>query len=486
MKEVPLSDLLIIEDDPEILNFRCDETGLLLWPQIRTVVLRMMMADMLYGASFGNISPLPVPSLKAVATMGRSIARNAWFLSSGRAGADICFFSPGVGNQLVQGKWLNRLTDQLAMASPGKTLTVEDPFEWRWPFPRHNSRVILQAPWLTYFSILGRLRARKHREQAQRLVDWIITRSQKYLEWSPGSHRCEQLIEMLAEKIAALPVSYRAYRSLLERIGPKLLMINGACYGPYSTLVSSARSLGIKTAEFQHGAISAGHDGYNFAPTLIDSSEYRQTLPDYFLSYGAWWVDQINAPVEKIAIGNPHRQTKLDTATADSAAPKKNILVLSDGVEFELYVDLVRKIEPFAKKMGLNLVLRPHPLDRTKVEASYNDHISFSEIDGNSDIYNSLHFAYAVIGDVSTGVFDGIGVAERQFVWNTPKAKFGYPEHPCSRFETPEELCEMLAQSGKGRLTSEEVEAIWAPNWKNNYLNFLDSHGLLRTDYCSN
>jgi hypothetical protein len=477
-KEIPLRDLLIIEDDPEILNFRCEETGLLLWPQIRTAVLRMMMSDMLYGASFGNRSPPSIPSLKAVATVGRSIARNAWSLSSGRMGADICFFSPGVGNQLVQGKWLNRLTDQVAMASPGKTLTVEDPFEWRWPFPRHNSRVIMQAPWLTYFSILGWMRARNHREQAQRLVDWVITRSQKYLGWSPGSHRRRQLIGMLAEKIAAMPVSYRAYRSLLERIGPKLLMINGACYGPYSTLVGSARSLGIKTAEFQHGAISAGHDGYNFAPTLIDSSEYSRTLPDYFLAYGAWWAGEINAPVEKIVIGNPHRTAKLAEMGVQSTAPKKNVLVLSDGFEFGLYVELAKKIEPFVKKMGLNLMLRPHPLDRTKVEESYKHRIPPFEIDRNPDIYTSLCSSHAIIGEVSTAVFDGIGVADRQFVWNTAKTKFGYPSHPCARFESPEELCDMLAQPSKGGLTDQEIVSVWAPDWMSNYRGFLENVGL--------
>jgi len=45
MGGVTLQDLLVIEDDASILDFRCGVTGIPLWTQIRSVVVRMMISD---------------------------------------------------------------------------------------------------------------------------------------------------------------------------------------------------------------------------------------------------------------------------------------------------------------------------------------------------------------------------------------------------------------------------------------------------------
>ena len=46
-----LRDLLAVEDDPRFLGFKCDETGLLLWPLIRLPFLRLILSDLLYDAA---------------------------------------------------------------------------------------------------------------------------------------------------------------------------------------------------------------------------------------------------------------------------------------------------------------------------------------------------------------------------------------------------------------------------------------------------
>lgn len=47
--DLSLREMLVVEDDSDILDFRCDRTSLQLWPQIRVAFLRMMMSDLLYG-----------------------------------------------------------------------------------------------------------------------------------------------------------------------------------------------------------------------------------------------------------------------------------------------------------------------------------------------------------------------------------------------------------------------------------------------------
>ena len=62
------------------------------------------------------------------------------------------------------------------------------------------------------------------------------------------------------------------------------------------------------------------------------------TLPKHFLSYGKWWDQYLSLPLNKIAIGNPHRDSQLSRLTP--LKNKTDILVLGDGIETEMYLEL--------------------------------------------------------------------------------------------------------------------------------------------------
>ena len=295
-----LQEMLVVEDDSDILKFQCARTGLLLWPQVRVAFFRMVMSDLFYGVQLTGKTSAKVSAARALMTLARSMAHNLRCQLTGGSRASICLMGDGVANQWITDRWFNRLTDHFVSICPGDTLVVEDHFEWRWPFPRNNNRVMFHAPLQAINTIEGSLRVRAHhRQQARRMLNLVSQRARHYLRWEPGQERLECLVEMLARKTASMPSQYAAYTALLKRIQPRLLMVGAACYGPGASLIAAARSQGIVTAEYQHGAVSAGHDAYNFAPAIRDSQEYRRTLPEYFLGYGRWWNEQINAPVKK-------------------------------------------------------------------------------------------------------------------------------------------------------------------------------------------
>lgn len=472
-----LRDVLAVEDDRSILDFRCPETSLLIWPHLRIAFFRLILGDLLYGGTFASISAGRTRPGKACATLARSALHNIRYWIADRDRADICVVSAGVGNQWSGDVWLNRLSDHFALCGPTSTLTLEDHFDWNWPFPRRNARVIFHAPIQTCNALFGRLMVGpKHRRQAEDLIGLLADRARHHLDWRLGPQRERALVESFARKIASVPQQYRGYEALLRRIRPRLLMILCGCYGPLSALIMAARRMGILTAEYQHGSISAGHDGYNFAPAIRDSSEYRQTLPDYFLSYGKWWHDQINAPVGKVAIGNPHRSAML--AETRRAEARKDVLILSDGIEFDSYLELSRQIQPWVTKKGLRLVLRPHPSERPAVASAYGDRVEGISLDSGADLYASLQSAKVVVSEVSTGLFDAIGLVDKIFVWDTAKSRFCYPQHPFRCFVSAPELIEMLGQGEAGRLSPSEIEAFWLPDWKRNYLAFLETHGI--------
>lgn len=468
---ITIDDLLFIEDDPSVLSFRCGVTGVPIWSQIRISLFRMLLSDLLYGSAPVGGPTRRVSPTRALSTMSKAIILNTRSGLRGNLRADICFFSAGVANQLVDGKWLNRLSDHFALSCQARTLTVEDHFEWTWRFPRHNPRVISHAPRQAVNTFAAAALAREsHRQQASGLVRLLAERCSQRLNWTLGREREAWLVSTLAGRTAAMPWQFRAYQRMLGRIKPSLLMIAGACYGgPMATLVAAARNLNIVTAEFQHGSISAGHDAYNFAPAVRESEAFKRILPDYFLGYGQWWNDQINVPVKKIAIGNPHREAHVGNKT-DGSSIKDELLILSDGMEFGNYLKLAQQLEVGEIGQRLKVVIRPHPIERSAIVSEHGSKVGRIFIDNRADFYASLNKADTVISEISTGLFEALGVVENAYLWETPKSKFTYPSHPFTSFAFASEITKIQA----GRVKP-SIELFWSNDWRGNFRKFLNS-----------
>lgn len=479
VRAISLSQLLEIENDPALLAFRCERSGMVLWPQVRTVFFRMAMSDLLYGTPLDGSVSKGVAKRQALSTFGRSALHNARQARQGDDRADVCIFTSAIGHQLVDGRQLNRLSDHFALASPGNTITVEEHFLWRWHPARHNERVIYHAPLQARNAIRARLAVReRHLLQARALVALVSERGERLVGWRPGPAREQALVSMLARKAAGLPAQLDGYRELLHRVRPKLVMMIAATYGPSAALVQAAHEQGIATAEFQHGTIAPGHDGYNFAPAILDSSAYRATLPRHFLSYGPWWHGRINAPLAMTAVGNPHRAFRVGQAVA-TGKDKRTLLILADGTEFPIYVDLARKLVPQARRRNLRVVLRPHPLERVAVEAAHGRCIDGCiDIDQNDDLYASLASAHAVVSELSTGMFEAVGLVDKLFMWDTAKARFCFPELPFQGFRSAEELAGLLGDDASGRLDASQQHGVWAGDWHTRYAGFLQSCGV--------
>ncbi len=145
----------------------------------------------------------------------------------------------------------------------------------------------------------------RHHAAARQLVDLIAERAHRLLGWQLGAHRSRRLEQMLARKCASLPLQYDGWHRALRHARPRILMVGAGCYGPAAAMIAAAKDAGIVTAEYQHGAVSGGHDAYNFAPAVCSDPAYLRTLPDFFLGYGSWWMEQFTAPMHKVVIGNP-------------------------------------------------------------------------------------------------------------------------------------------------------------------------------------
>jgi hypothetical protein len=465
-----LHDLLEIENDPAFLEFRCARTGYLLWPLARQQFLRQLISDLYYKHA-SLLAPVGVVPARQMLTALPQVLLHNW--RRGKLHGDVLVLGTGAGNFLRDGRWFNRITDYLALASPPDTVSIEGVVDGHVPEPRWNQRLGYWLPWQVAITLSGRLSLRnRHVASAQVVLGHARHRADAMLGLRISERSMQMLTGLVARKIARLPLMREAYRRMLEAVRPRLVLLEEGCYGDRGVFNHVAREMGVRVAEPQHGMVSGGHDAYCYAPLLRESESYRRYLPHDFLGYGRWWNEQINVPVSKWVIGHPH-YSEHRRDLSEVAREQKDVLILSDGAEFALYLALADEL---GRLLGqrYRVVLRPHPLERERVYKDYPDGCAGAVvIDRHRDIYQSFASAYAVAGEVSTGLFEAIGLASKVLLWETPKARFSYPRHPFATFVDAKTFAEAILASAAGQ-SDAAPQDIWASDWRGNYRRYLE------------
>ncbi|QDZ11640.1 hypothetical protein [Devosia ginsengisoli] len=475
--ELTLDDILVLEDTRELMAFEARDTGVPMWPLVRIRFLRQILGDLLFSGDLaGQRVTLGQPG-KAFAAMGRYVLHNTFSPSpQGR----ITLMSTALGGGARDGRWFNRLTDHFAMAYPDISCVVEDDLHWHYPGPRHFERIRYNAPSMAWSVMLGKTLVRKaDYSAATALVDLVNSRARDSIGWEMAVRERHMLIGKLAEVSAALPATLAMYGRLFGRLGTRLLLKGGGCYGGASVApIVAARRMGIVTAEHQHGLISKGMDAYNIGSELAGSEAYKSCLPDYLLTFGPWWNDKFRLPVVPVAIGSPHRSavmTKRSGIGLDASA-RRDVLVLSDGVDADIFIDLAAQIAEALTTRRMRVVFRPHPVERDSRD--WRGQLPTGVVlDENIDLYDSFDSALAVVSEVTTGAFEALGLVPHILVRDTAKTRFNYPDGSFALFRTIDDLLRLLDAATEQTATS-LTKAIWADNWQDNYARFLQAQGV--------
>lgn len=467
-----LRQLLSLEDDPELLGHLCHGTGIPAWPLVRVEFIRTIMSELLFKTASLTAGYQQRPYKQALGYVPRSLAHNAMHRNDYQS--DICLFTSGLGNFVRNGQTFERLAGYFANIYPENSLIYQDHGGWRWHRHYQFPRVLYATP----FNLAAQLAARvavgaRHRALADAVVGRAAANANSRLGHVVQPADLAGLARSLARQLAMLPFVTEYYAKWFARRKIKLLLKEDASYGGRSVAVlAAARLAGVPIAEYQHGAISAGHDGYNVAPALANSEAFRQALPDYLLTYGEWWGEQTNLPVRKVVVGNPHF-TESTKHIGTSGRGRRDILILGDGIETELYLDLAGRVARIAASRGLRVVFRPHPIERQRAASATLP--PGVELDKNSDVYQSFAETGIVISELSTGLFEAAGLVERVVMWDTEKARFAFPQLPFPAFAEYGELEQALFGAAEHADNGVAGSRIWADNWQLNYKNFVES-----------
>lgn len=468
-----LRTLLEIENDSELIHYACPETGLPIWPFIRIPVIRTIMADWLYKSAPLRLLSQNINYIKFARNTAISAIHNIGCREVGKR--NILIQSTGLGNFTQGGLIKDRLAGYFAESLPKQTLIYQDKpkegFRQKYSF----EAVLHRTPRKILYKVCSNLVVNSnHKRLARIVIDRAARNALEQLGYDFNLNRIENLTDSLAAQLAILPYESDGYANWIYRKGFKLLLKEDACYGGSGiSLIHAARLNNIVVAEYQHGAISKGHEGYNVADILSSSELYKKVLPDYLLTYGNWWSNQTNMPVKKIAIGNPHLTDSLKKVGVKQIKSNK-LLILGNGIETELYIDFASRIYRLIAGQGVVVEFRPHPFERERIKSSALP--SGVCLDVNPDIYSSLRDSRIVISELSTGLFEAAGLVDKVLLWNTERSRFAFPELPFDSFSTEDELQSILCDDFSSRDDSRLIPAneLWEPNWEQNYMRFVE------------
>lgn len=219
----------------------------------------------------------------------------------------------------------------------------------------------------------------------------------------------ERAVRTTLARAQRAPRVAAAFGAVLDRVRPRVVVMQAAAYGDRSALIAEAHRRGILVAEPQHGWIGAAHAAYNFGAAAADP-RLRDALPDVLLTFGEAWGESISVPFDLVPVGKPH----LDAARAlmpPVAERDQRILIASGVTHPEATSVFVRRVRE-ALPADWRVTFRPHPQERTDVAGRYPDLVRAPgiDIDDEHDIYASFARSRLVIGGPSTALYEALAL----------------------------------------------------------------------------
>ncbi|MHA2150169.1 MAG: hypothetical protein ACXACG_09715 [Candidatus Thorarchaeota archaeon] len=248
---------------------------------------------------------------------------------------------------------------------------------------------------------------------------------------------------MLEERKARLP----HFKRMLKRIEPKVVIF-AQSYG-WEDLIEASKSLGIYTAELQHGIISPFQPGYSF----VGEFRKKESFTDYLFSWGEYWnsVTEMPIPLENvISVGFPYINMKKESYS--NIPKKKQILFISQytiGEQLSKFAADLSKIP----ELEFEIVYKLHPQELSQWRESY-PWLEASNVRVIDQPEAVLHELFAestlLVGVYSTAIYEGLAFGLQTFLVDAPGIELMTPllesEH-AKKVSSPEGLMEYIVGS---------------------------------------
>lgn len=452
--------LLALEDDaPDVLFESVPGSPLPLWPQLR-VAFGLALAAAELGEPENRSA---VAQSRGAWRLASSLLPTRWDARRLRQRAELLFVTTGSSTWSVGGREEDWLVGDYARVVEGRSALVT----WgRLPSP-HGPPAFSPTGSLAPVMARAALRAAVTRLSgpAENAITSLVPEFARRLGIAdePAIARLlatARITERLRPALAA------RMERVIERLDPRVVIMQNASYGGQAHLVHALHAAGIRVAEPQHGWIGPSHYAYNHGAAMR-TPELAATLPDELLTFGEFWSEGVAHAAPATAIGRPRLELIASGAPPADERPQR-VLVVSSATEpaatEALVLDLVAALPP-----GWSVGFRPHPAERAEVDRRYPRLRGAAgvELDLDADLYGSLTGVRAVIGTASTVLYEALALGCRVFVIDSPKGPYYVGEVFGPRLEPQEAVAAVIAGLSEGaglsRVQRDLLPRIWRP-----------------------
>lgn len=288
-------------------------------------------------------------------------------------------------------------------------------------------------------------------------------------------------IRNMLDSTDTMTQKYRAYlQRFLKRVRPKFILCSEGNNGDWrhAILFSTARKLGIKTGEVQHGVFNLG---MKFGSEIVKKPEFTDQKTTHLFTFGPFHCTQTNLPALCVPLGHYHLeiQKKKSSEWVRENGDVKRILFVCEGhPPSSVNNGLINTTIAALKELGqpFRLVVRLHPS-----EGPNDKYNPFFEFEGtryseykSENIHELIQSSDVVISHASTVVFEALYFNKPVFVLRDAATGQYISEGTGHWFSTAQELRDLISGSTdyKG-IAADRADAYWATGTvKENFLKF--------------
>jgi len=457
-----LDNLLEIEKNEALYSYTFSFKNILMYPFIRFQLLQGAIEDM------NKIPDLYAPEKISL------IKKIIYFLKCYKyrpiniPETDIIFFGSDVSNIKKGDSYFNRLTESFANEYKSKTILIEASFKTDFKRPRTYKHVFANNIFNINAAIKYKLRKNNNKIDLLNIYAFF-----DYLKdifcYKFTNNMWENIINSLIIFSNKFQYLYEEYIKYFRKIAPKIIFIEDAFFGGDKIpVIIAAKDLNIPVAEYQHGFISFSHPAYNYFTDIPESFKYY--FPDYFLSYGEYWIKNSRIPIKTFKIGNPYISDTISQLKVQ--AKKEQILYISATIDPEGYVEDIIWLNNNIKNSEYSILFRIHPSETSRLQTFYKPIIDLGIQIDSQPLYNTLETVKYIIGDISTVLFEATLFNCIIFIFNKSINKNNIDINYFNSVNTIEEfLNNIISKNYK----ETDASYFWEENWRKNYRKLIDS-----------
>lgn len=466
-----LIDKILDIETEELLNFRFSKYNFLIWPFIRKDVI-----ERIYYKQTNSSIPMATSEKSNIFNKFLYINNLIKYNPFRYNDFPIVFTSTQrVVNVKRDGKFFNRAIDYLALEYPNISLILELSERKILKQPRYFNNIAYED-YIYLKSYLKKIFSKFTKQDEVNInncIEYINSKFNLYLDKEDAYFIKKKLIK----HVTLYPFIYKYYRKLFKKLKPSIIISVGRGIKRIYTL-KAAKDMGIKVAEVQHGIITKAHQLYNYSDVVGNNKEFKTYLPDYLLTFGEFWNNNMRDPTKKVIIGSPHF-TEMVKRFADIQyrnMKEKYILFVSQGTLTKVFVELAKDLVKKISKNGYKIIFRLHP-GEVPFEERYEELYCLDniEVDKNGDIYELIYKCDCIVACYSTTIYEALAFKKPTFIIDNQWSREYIPKEIGNWFKTSDELYRLIISTVQHEVNiSKNINYFWDPNWQKNYRNFIE------------